>query len=422
MATKENPSARQLFSHPRLWLAGLMGFASGLPLLLTVTVLQAWLTAESVDLTTIGILGLVALPYNLKFVWAPFLDRLNPLGVGRRRSWLMIAQVCLAASIALLGTRQPALSIWSVTLAAFLVTFFSATQDTVIDAYRREILSDEQQGIGASMYVYGYRFGTLLASAGGLILADFIGFAGVYLFMSVVMLSMAVVTILAPEPSLAGGQPSTLRAAFVGPFSEFFRRHEEKRKSVLLLVFVFIYNAGIHLSGHMAIPFYLAVGFSNTEIGAVSAVFGVGPFLLGVLASGWCQLKSGLYKTLIVASVLKGLAIAGYILIAFAGDNILWLSVTTTFQNLALGVGTSALMAFIANLTDPRFTATQFALFTALAALPRATLTALTGWMATEMGWASFFLLSSLLAVPGLVLLLAFRDLFRGSNTISGNT
>jgi PAT family beta-lactamase induction signal transducer AmpG len=422
MTTQENPSPSRLVSNPRLWLAGLMGFAGGLPILLTITVLQAWLMAESIDLTTIGILGLIALPYNLKFIWAPFLDRFNPLGMGRRRSWLITTQVCLAASIAILGTRQPLLSMWSVTLAAFLVTFFSASQDIVIDAYRRETLSDEQQGIGASMYVYGYRFGTLLASTGGLILADVVGFNGVYLFMSAIMLSMVVVTILAPEPFLSVEQPNTLRAAFAGPFFEFFRRYEKKRKAVLLLVFVFIYNAGIHLSGHMAIPFYLATGFSNTEIGAVSAIFGVGPFLLGVFAGGWFQLKTGLYKTLIGASVLKGLAIAGYVLLAFAGHSILWLSVTMAFQNLALGVGTSALMAFIANLTDPRFTATQFALFTALAALPRATLTVPTGWMATEMGWASFFVFSALLAVPGLLLLLAFKDVFRDRKAVAANT
>lgn len=190
----------------------------------------------------------------------------------------------------------------------------------------------------------------------------------------------------------------------------------------MLLLFVFVYNLGIQLSGHMPVPFYLETGFSNSQIGAVSAIFGVAPFLLGVLVGGWLQLKTGLYSTLVQASVLKVTAIAGYLLVVIMGVNVYWLSVTMAFQSFALGVGTTALMAFIANITDRRFTATQFALFTALAALPRATLTAPAGWLATEMGWSMFFLLSALLATPGLVLLLSCKGLFQESARGSKST
>jgi len=260
-------------------LAGVMGFSSGLPILLSLSVLQAWLTVEGVDLATIGFLGLVALPYNLKFAWAPVIDRFDPLGLGRRKSWLAIAQVCVAISLFILGTRDPSQTMWAVAIAAVLVTFFSATQDIVIDAYRRESVADDEQGLSASMSIYGYRFGTLLASAGGLILADWIGFSGVYIFMAAVVLSMVVVTLFAPEPEASLSRPGNLRAAFVEPFTELFQRHETARTALLILLFVFVYNLGMQLSGHMAIPFYLAVGFTNTDIGAVSAIFGVAPFL-----------------------------------------------------------------------------------------------------------------------------------------------
>lgn len=395
-----------------MWLAGVMGFSSGLPILLSITVLQAWLTAEGIDLVTIGFLGLVALPYTLKVIWAPVIDHFDPLGLGRRKSWLAIAQVCVAISLLILGTRDPSQTMWAVTIAAVLVTFFSATQDIVIDAYRRESMADDEQGFGASMSIYGYRAGTLLASAGGLILADWIGFSGVYLFMAAIVLSMVVVTLFAPEPEASLVRPANLRAAFVEPFAEFFQRHETARVALLILLFVFVYNLGMQLSGHMAIPFYLAVGFTNAEIGAVSAIFGVAPFLLGVFAGGWLQLRLGVYRALIQGSVLSCGATLAYIVLVIVGVNVYWLSVTMVFQSFALGIGTAALVAFISNSCNRQFTATQYALFTSLAALPRATLTAPTGWFAAELGWTPFFLCSAFLAIPGLLLLVTNRTIF----------
>ena len=412
VASNHSPSVFRLLATPRMWLAGVMGFSSGLPILLSITVLQAWLIAEEIDLATIGLLGLVALPYNLKFIWAPVIDRFDPLGLGRRKSWLAITQACIAISLLILGTRDPSQAMWAVVIAAVLVTLFSATQDIVVDAYRRESVADDEQGLGASMSIYGYRFGTLLASAGGLMLADWIGFSGVYIFMAAIVLSMVVVTLLAPEPEVSLARPGNLRAAFVEPFVEFFQRHETAGVSLLILLFVFVYNLGIQLSGHMAIPFYLAVGLTNSEIGAVSAIFGVAPFLLGVLAAGWLQLRLGVYRALILGSVLTCGATLAYIVLAIVDVNVYWLSGTMAFQSLAMGTGSTALVAFISNTCNRQFTATQYALFTSLAALPRATLTTPTGWFAEELGWTTFFLCSAFLAIPGLLLLVTNRTLF----------
>src|SRR5262245_23831292 len=217
-----HPMTWQVLVSGRLWLAALMGFAGGLPLMLTLTVLQAWLSAEGVSLTTIGLLGLIGFPYSIKFLWAPIVDRYKPLAIGRRRGWLLLTQIGLAASIVLLGLQNPGGNIWGVVVAGYLVTFFSATQDIVIDAYRRESLADDEQGLAASFYTYGYRLGMLLASAGGLILADRIGFQAVYFVMAAVMGACVIITLLAPEPNASGSRSRTLSESFIGPFVEFF--------------------------------------------------------------------------------------------------------------------------------------------------------------------------------------------------------
>ncbi len=421
MTSSRDGSSWRLLVSGRFWLAGLMGFAGGVPLLLTLTVLQAWLTDEGVSLTTIGFLGLVGLPYNLKFLWAPLMDRFNPLGLGRRRSWLVLSQCCLAAGIALLGLQDPFEGIWKVAVAACLVAFFSASQDVVIDAYRRETLADAEQGLGASMYTYGYRVGMLLASAGGLILADVIGFSGVYLLMAALMLSMVVITVLAPEPQDVKDPPRNLRTAFVGPFVEFFSRHDVSWSALLVLAFILLYKLGDNLASHMTIPFYLETGFSNTEIGTVVKFFGLAPLLFGVFIGGALTLKAGLYRALVISGILQGVSTAGFVVLSVVGYDLWWLAGVIAFENLTQGMGMAALLAFMAYLTDRRFTATQFAMLTALATLPRVVLTAPTGWLASQMGWAPFFLMSALVAIPGLLLLLAFRSWFHESSAVSAN-
>lgn len=400
----------------RLWFAALMGFAGGLPLLLTLTVLQAWLTAEDVSLTTIGLFGLVGLPYNIKFLWAPMLDRFKPIGMGRRRGWLLLAQLCLVLSIVLLGLQNPSANIWAVVVAAWLVTFFSSTQDIVIDAYRRETLADAEQGLGASFYTYGYRLGMLLASAGGLIMADIIGFRGVYFVMAGVMLAAVLVTLVAPEPGIEKRLPQTFREAYVGPFVEFFTRGGDAKKALLVLLFIVIYKLGDNLADHMSIPFYLGIGFTNTQIGTIAKGVGVAAMLFGVFVGGAMTLRMGLFAALVVIGVLQGLSTACYAILAVTGADLGWLTGVIAFENLSMGMGTAALLAFMATLTNRQFTATQFALLTALATLPRVVLVAPSGYFAEQLGWIPFFLVCALVAIPGLVLLLSLRHWFEDAD------
>jgi PAT family beta-lactamase induction signal transducer AmpG len=395
----------KVFVSPRMWLAGLMGFASGLPLLLTLSVLQAWLKSESVDLATIGFIGLVGLPYTLKFLWAPLLDRYIPLALGRRRGWLLIFQLLLVSGIVLLALTSPADGITSVAAAALLVAFFSASQDIVIDAYRRETLGDTEQGLGAAYYVCGYQLGTLLAAGGGLILADIVGFQGVYMIMAGVMAAAMLVTVAAPEPAMTAGQPTNLRDAFTGPLIEFFQR----RDAVLVLVFVLLYKLGDNMASHMSIPFYLDIGFSNTQIGSVVKLLGTWAIFIGTFAGGALILRLGLFRALLFFGVLQGLSTAGFALLALVGQNLYWLGGVVAFENLTIGLGRSALLAFMAYLTNRRFTATQFALLASLAGVPRVIVSAPTGWLAEQIGWVTFFVACALIAIPGLLLLLVFR-------------
>lgn len=412
MRSEEHSLRWSVLFSGRLWLAALMGFAGGLPLLLTLTVLQAWLTAEEVDLTTIGLFGLVGLPYNVKFLWAPLLDRFMPFDMGRRRGWLILSQVCLVASIVLLSFQNPGANLWLVALAAYFVTFFSATQDIVIDAYRRESLADIEQGLGASYYTYGYRLGMLLASAGGLILADIVGFKGVYLIMATVMLAMVVITIIAPEPETTERLPQSFTETFLGPFVEFFTRHADITKALLVLLFIVLYKLGDNIASHMTIPFYLSIGFSNTEIGTVAKLFGVAALMAGVFLGGAMTLKVGLFRALLVIGVLQGVSTACFAVLASMGDDLSWLAAVIAFENMTVGMGTAALLAFMAFLTSRQFTATQFALLSALATLPRVLLSAPSGYFAEQLGWHQFFIACALIAIPGIFLLLWLRSWF----------
>jgi MFS transporter, PAT family, beta-lactamase induction signal transducer AmpG len=412
MSASTTKTWQVLFS-ARLWLAALMGFAGGLPLMLTLTVLQAWLSQNGVSLATIGMAGLVGLPYSIKFLWAPLVDRFKPLALGRRRSWLLITQVGLAASIVLLGLQDPASNIWGVLSAAICVTFFSATQDIVIDAYRRESLADDEQGLAASFYTYGYRLGMLLASAGGLILADIIGFNAVYFVMAAVMAACVVVTLVAPEPA-GNAPPRTLAQSFVGPFVEFFTRRDDTLKALLVLVFIVIYKLGDNIASHLTIPFYLELGFTNTEIGAIAKIFGTGALLFGIFVGGVVTLKLGLYRAMFVIGILQAASTGCFVLLALAGYDRAWLATVIAFENLTVGMGSAALIAFMASLTNRQFTATQFAVLSTLATLPRSLLSAPSGFMAEALGWPQFFVVCTLLALPGLLLLPVLRTWFGG--------
>ena len=386
-----------------------MGFSSGLPLLLTLTVLQAWMKEEGVDLTVIGAVTLVGLPYTLKFVWAPVLDRFTPPFLGRRRGWLLVFQLALMGAVAGLGQTDPLGNPWMVIAAAFAVTFFSASQDIVIDAYRREDLPDRELGLGSSLYINGYRIGMLLASGGGLILADRIPFSAVYLIMAACLIPGVVTTLLAPEPPLPAGAPTTLKEAVIDPLVEYFQRNG----ALSILAFILLYKVGDSMASAITTPFYLEVGFSKTEIGAVVKLFGFWATIGGALAGGIAMVRLGIYRSLWIFGVLQALSTAGFALLARIGYSIPLLSGVIAFENLSSGMGTAAYAAFMASITHKRFTATQYALLSSLMGVPRVMASAPSGFLAKHMGWAAFFAFCALAAIPGLLLLYRFAPEIR---------
>ena len=386
----------------RMVLALLMGFASGLPLLLTGSVLQAWLREGGVDLTHIGLFALIGLPYTLKFLWAPLLDRYQILGLGRRRGWLIVAQCVIAAGLLVLSMNAPNTGqLLGVMGASFLVTFFSATQDIEVDAYRRESLAETELGLGSALYVNGYRLGMLLAGGGGLILADWLSFPVMYRGMGLCMLACVVVTWYAPEPLVPSGAPQTLRAAVVEPFLDYFARPG----AWLMLAFILLYKLGDTMAAAMTTPFYLDLGFSKTEIGSVVKLFGFWATLAGGTLGGIWILRVGVARALIWFGLAQMLSTLGFVLLSQFPYQIALLALVVTVENVTAGMGTTVFVGFMAALTDRRFTATQYALLSSLMGVPRVLLSAPTGWFAEVLGWPLFFLSCALLAVPGLLLL-----------------
>jgi PAT family beta-lactamase induction signal transducer AmpG len=376
----------------------LMGFSCGLPLLLTISVLQAWMKEEGVDLTVIGMMALVGIPYTLKFLWAPFLDRFTLPFLGRRRGWLLVAQFALIFSIAGLGFTDPGKNPWIVAFAAFLVTFFSASQDIVVDAYRREDLPDQELGLGSSLYVNGYRVGMLLASGGGLIMADYIPFSMVYLIMAACILPGVLTTLLAPEPTITHGTPRTIREAVVDPLIEYFKR----RDALWILTFILLYKIGDTMASAMTTPFYLDIGFSKTEIGAIVKLFGFWAVIAGTLFGGVLMLRLGINRSLWIFGFLQAISTACFAFLARIGHSVPVLSGVIAFENLSSGMGTAAYMAFMASITNKKFTATQYALLTSLMGVPRVLASAPTGFLAKNVGWASFFIVCTLIAIQNI--------------------
>ena len=411
-----------------------MGFVSGVPLLLTITLLQAWLTDEGVTKSTIGLFALVGLPYSLKFLWAPLFDYFTISRLGRRRGWLLLTQVLLIISIIALGMGNPSMNAWNVALLATLVAISSASQDIVIDAYRRESLTDEEQTIGASAYVLGYRIGALAPGAGGLILADHMSYQMVYALMSIVMLYGIFITLIADEPKRYY-QPSGFISAVYNPFVEFFNRYVSiniasdrlinlKTRTkiarrqilgnvllvpVLILVFILLYKIGDTMAHSLSTNFYLDIGFTKTEIGAVVKFFGLIATLIGAFLGGLISLRIGLYKSLIIFGVFQALATLGFSVLAFVGNNIYLLMTIVSLENLAAGMGYTAYLAFIANMTSKKFTATQFALMTALMSLPRTLFSSYSGFLVEMLDWELYFIFCSLIAFPALIILVKLR-------------
>ena len=385
----------------RMLIALLMGFSSGLPLLLTGSVLQAWLKDGGIDLTRIGLFALVGLPYTLKFLWSPLFDR-YALPLGRRRGWMALTQLSVAGALLLLSMTQPAADqLWLMMLAGLLVTFFAASQDIVIDAYRRESMAESELGLGSALYVNGYRLGMLLAGGGGLILADWMSFEAMYRLMAVIMAACVTVTLLAPEPPLPEGRPRNLREAVVLPFRDYFSRDG----AWLILAFILLYKLGDTMASAMTTPFYLDLGYSKTEIGTVVKLFGFWATLAGGTLGGLWILRAGMHRALWLFGFGQMISTFGFVVLAQLPPSEVALAAVVAIENLTAGMGTAAFVGFMAALTDRRFTATQYALLSSLMGVPRVLLSAPTGWLAQTLGWSGFFLLCVLIAIPGLLML-----------------
>lgn len=407
-----------IYLRPRLLLILAQGFASGMPLLLTLSTLSYWLATVKVDNTTIGLFALAGTPYTFKFFWSPIIDQLHmPLlgrWLGRRRAWLLLIQLLLAAAIFAMGRTDPAIDPMATAIAATVVAFLSASQDIVIDAYRIELLETDEQGAGAGATQTGYRLGMLLAGAGALALSDFLPWSAVFSILAVAMLVCAAITLVAPrtkEPPQAVGKRdyrAWIRDAVFLPLADFAKR----RGWAVILVFILFYKFGDAIGGIMANPFYRAMGFSGSEIAIVSKVWGVWMTVLGGLVGGLMVARLGLFRALMVGGVLQAVANFGYCFVAWRGHDIWALSTAITLDNLAGGAAGAAMVAYLSQLTNIAFTATQYALLTSFMAYGRTVMSAGGGWLADQMDWAQFFSLTAFLAVPGLLLLVWLARLY----------
>lgn len=381
-----------------------LGFTSGLPLYILINLLTAWLKTEQVDIKAIGLFALVGFPYTWKFVWSPFIDRFTLPFLGRRRGWMLVFQLSLFAVIVAMGQLSPQTDlIWIVWLCSALA-FISASQDIVIDAYRREFLTDEQQAPGIAIFVNAYKFATLVPGSLSLILSDHFNWNMVFFFTGLFMLPGIITTLLIKEPRTYGEPPKNIREAIVLPFQEFLQR-KGVTHALLILSFIFLYKLGDSMASALQTPFFMDLGFTRTEIGIVAKNSGLWASLAGGILGAYWLMKTGINRGLWIFGALQALAILGFAVLAKSGLSLWMLGLVMAADTFAIGLGTAAFTAYIATTTDPRYTATQFALFTSLAMVPRTFFNAVTGYIVAETGWFGFFIVCFILALPGMLLL-----------------
>lgn len=387
------------------------GFSSGLPLYLLLNLVPAWLRTEGISLKAIGLFALIQLPYTWKFLWSPLLDRYALPWLGRRRGWMAATQIGLLALIAALGLHSPQADLQLIVVLATALAFASATQDIVLDAYRRELLPDHELGLGNSVHVNAYRIAGLVPGSLSLILADHLPWGEVFAITALFMLPGLVMTLMVSEKVSLGGTPRTLREAVVEPFHEFISR-AGWREAMLVLAFIFFYKLGDSLCTALATPFYLDMGFAKSEIGLVAKHAGLWPAVIGGLLGGLWMVKLGINRALWLFGVVQVVSIFGFAWLAWLGPNasvgatqLAQLALVIGFEALGVGLGTAAFVAFIARATNPLYTATQYALFSSLAAVPRTLINSGAGYLVDQLGWFVFFLFCAVLAVPGMLLL-----------------
>ena len=398
-------SFRDAVLNRRMLICAFTGFTSGLPLYVLIQLVPAWLRTEGIGLAEIGFFALVQFPYTWKFLWSPFMDRFTMPFLGRRRGWMLVTQLALFASIAAMGLLEPALSIWTVAYLSAALAFFSASQDIVLDAYRRELLPDIELGLGNAIHVQTYRLSGLVPGSLALILADHLPWHSVFVIVAAFMVVGLALTLLIDEPAARPDAPRTMREAVINPFVDFVGR-QGPGAALLVLAFLFFYKLGDNMATALQTPFFIDVGFTLTQIGSIAKFASLVAVIVGGLAGGLIMVKLSINRALWIFGVVQIASILGFALLSEIGANPWMLGVAVTFEYLGVGLGTAALVAFIARATNPAFAATQIALFTALAALPRTLANAVTGVIVEQVGWTNFFLLCTALAVPGMLLLL----------------
>ena len=388
----------------RMLICVFTGLASGMPLYVLFQLVPVWLSEGGVSLVEIGLFSLVGIPYTWKFLWAPMMDRWVPPFLGRRRGWMLMTQVALLLSIGVLGMYEPAQSTWLIAWLAVAVAFFSASQDVVLDAYRREILPDEELGMGNAIHVQAYRVSSLVPGSLSLILADSLPWSSVFWITAGFMSVGVIMTLVVSESKVELPPKSGLREALIAPFAEYLGRRGWSGL-ILVLGFMFLYKIGDNMATALAMPFYLEVGFSKTEIGLVAKHAALWPSIIGGLLGGLVMVRVGINRALWLFGVVQVASILGFAVLASTGPELWLLALVIGFEYLGVGMGTAAFTAFIARETSKMYAATQFALFTALAAVPRTLANASTGWIVEQIGWVDFFLFCTLLALPGMLLL-----------------
>jgi PAT family beta-lactamase induction signal transducer AmpG len=384
----------------------MMGFASGLPRALPVSTLQAWMAVEGVDLKTIGIFSVVALPYTLKFLWSPLMDRFIPPMFGRRRGWILITQALLVAGIAAIAFSSPAQAPLTVGLIALTVAFFSASQDIVIDAYRTDILHVQERGAGAAVAVMGYRIALIVSSSLTLILSDQIGWRNTYLSMAAIMAMGFIITLFAPEPPQTAAPPRTIQEAVIGPLKDYFSRQFAFTFVLLIILYKL---ADAYASSLMSAFLIRGIGFSATDVGTINKGLGLVSTILGALLGGSLMVKLGIFRSLLYFGIVQACTILTFSALAVIGKSYGMLIFAVGFENFGSGMGTAAFMALLMTMCNHRFSATQYALLSSLAALGGIVIAPTSGFVAQTVGWPVFFLISAALSLPGLALLWKLR-------------
>jgi PAT family beta-lactamase induction signal transducer AmpG len=397
-------SIKEAIFNKRMLVCITTGFSSGLPLYLLIQFVPAWLRSADIDLATIGLINLVLFPYTWKFLWSPVMDRFVLPFLGRRRGWMLVTQLGLIGLMSALALFDPATELTQIIVVVSAISFFSASQDIVIDAYRREILPDEELGAGNAFYAQAYRIASFVPGSLALILAGFFPWSIAHLSIAVFMLVGLVTTLLIKESSKPGDEPQTLRSAVVDPFKEFFQRNGWQQ-GVWMLLFIILYKFGDSMATALETPFFLDMGFSTVEIGSIAKISKTIGATAGTVLGGIIMIKLGINRCLWIFGGFQIISILGYVALSMVGYNHMVLAIASGLEYFGVGLGSVALLAFMARSTNKHFTATQLALFSSIAAVPRTFASAATGFIIESVGYTQFFVICFLCAIPGMLLL-----------------